>query len=234
MGSTWQSFHIICHWWSEIGFSKTPTRIGLFWNLENLYCPGGWVGGWVGCDQKCPWICLIFGYIDKKDVYFINIWKKVVTNFLMGFKIWDEFGGRGHQFLKIPYLDDFSNFCSWSTFSRSLFRFFFNMNKTGTNFSYFFLNLAFPIRKKVTNFKLKTDYPLGKMLKKTVFQKISPWEWRFSTFPSAKSKIRRNFQKQIVGKKNGFKMRKVQKNITSKNELHLALSPIVFEIWAIL
>ena len=37
MGSTWQSFHFICDRETQIELSKTLARIGLFWNLENLY-----------------------------------------------------------------------------------------------------------------------------------------------------------------------------------------------------
>ena len=53
--------------------SKTPARIDLFWNLKNLYCPGGWVGG----DQKGPSIFPIFKYVNKQDAL-INLASKVV------------------------------------------------------------------------------------------------------------------------------------------------------------
>ena len=61
MGSTWQSFHFICDWETKIELSKKRPRMDLFWNLENLYCPDGWVGG----DQNGPSIFLKFRYINK-------------------------------------------------------------------------------------------------------------------------------------------------------------------------
>ena len=33
--------NLICDWETKIELSKTLARIDLFWNLENLYCPGG-------------------------------------------------------------------------------------------------------------------------------------------------------------------------------------------------
>ena len=42
------------------------------------------------------------------------------------------------------------------------------------------------------------------------------------------------FAQKNVSQKNGFPPQKFQKNITSKNGIYIALSLIVFEIWAIL
>ena len=41
MGSSWQSIHFICDWETKIKISKTLSRIGLSWNLENIYPPKG-------------------------------------------------------------------------------------------------------------------------------------------------------------------------------------------------
>ena len=52
-GSNWQSFHFNM-WlrskiWSQFWSSNRP-----FWSHDNLYCPDGWVGRWMGGDHKCP------------------------------------------------------------------------------------------------------------------------------------------------------------------------------------
>ena len=67
MGSTWQSFHFICDWWTKIDYLNFGAEIRLFENLKNLYCPDGWVGGWVGGDQMDPSILLILKYHNKQD-----------------------------------------------------------------------------------------------------------------------------------------------------------------------
>ena len=49
-------------------------------------------------EQKCPLILFIFCvYIDKIYIYLYTK-KKVVTNILMGFKIWCQVGGRDKKF----------------------------------------------------------------------------------------------------------------------------------------
>ena len=55
-----------------------------------------------------------------------------------------------------------------------------------------------------------------------------------SIIPSEILKIQRNLQNICSGQKNGFWLQKLKKYLTSKNGLQLALSPVVFEIWAIL
>ena len=77
-GSTCQSSHFIGDWRTEVGYSKIPYYIRLFESLEHLYCPDGWVGGWVGGDQKGPSIFLIFKYNNKKTVLIPNMVLKVV------------------------------------------------------------------------------------------------------------------------------------------------------------
>ena len=60
----------------------------------------GWGGmGWDGTEyQKCPSIFFILrGYIDHVYMY-LYVSSKIVTNILMGFKIWCEVGGRGQKF----------------------------------------------------------------------------------------------------------------------------------------
>ena len=41
MGSTWQSFHFICDWWTKIDYLNFAAEIRLFENLKNLYPPKG-------------------------------------------------------------------------------------------------------------------------------------------------------------------------------------------------
>ena len=41
------------------------------------------MGGWVGGDQKCPSILLIFKYVDKQDVLIPNMVSKVVYGFFI-------------------------------------------------------------------------------------------------------------------------------------------------------
>ena len=56
--------------------------------------------GRVGSDgnQKCPsMFFLLYEYLDNVYVN-LNIYKKIVTNILMGFKIWCQVGGRGQNF----------------------------------------------------------------------------------------------------------------------------------------
>ena len=56
------------------GFQKHERGSTLFWNLKNLYCPGGWVGG----HQKGPSTFLIFKSVDKQDALLLNLASKVV------------------------------------------------------------------------------------------------------------------------------------------------------------
>ena len=72
----------------------------LFESHENL-CPDGWLGWWVGGDQKGPSIFLIFKYVNKQDVLIPKMVLKVVNDFCMGLKILFEVWGRGSQFSKL-------------------------------------------------------------------------------------------------------------------------------------
>ena len=72
--------NLICVWETKMELSKTRTRIGLFWNLKNLYCPGGWVDRWVGGradgDQKCTSISFIFQNFSKYYVFILQMVSK--------------------------------------------------------------------------------------------------------------------------------------------------------------
>ena len=98
--------NLICVWETKIGLSKTPSRIGLFWNLKNLYCTGGWVGGWVGIKRVLRF-CSISSMLTSKMRWF-QIWPqklstairlKVMSNLIL--KFWDfkvDFrGGNGKK-----------------------------------------------------------------------------------------------------------------------------------------
>ena len=53
----------------------------------------GWVGGWVGGDQKGPSIFLNFIYVNKQDILIPKMLSKVVNDFLMGLKMLFEVRG---------------------------------------------------------------------------------------------------------------------------------------------
>ena len=48
-------------------------------------------------------------WVFRTCIYILVYEIKIVTNILMGFKIWCQVGGGGVQFLKLPYVCDFSN-----------------------------------------------------------------------------------------------------------------------------
>ena len=48
---------------------------------------GGWMGKWVGGDQKGLSISFIFEYVKDNVYLYLNIYSKVVPKILMGFKI---------------------------------------------------------------------------------------------------------------------------------------------------
>ena len=53
-------------------------------------------------DQKCPSILFIFKYVNNHDVFFQEMFSKVVSHFFVTFKFWDEVGDGGDQFSKSP------------------------------------------------------------------------------------------------------------------------------------
>ena len=72
--------------------------------------------------------------------------------------------------------------------------------------------------------------------KNDLIPEILPWEDGIldNTIPTEIEITSRNSENSISWSKIGFQKQKLQKNLTSKNELYLALSLIVVEIWAIL
>ena len=74
MGSTWRSFQFILHWWAKMGVSKTRAWIDPFRIVEKLYCPDGWVGGWVV-------IFLVLWFSSKSSI---------ITTKMCWFQIWPQ------------------------------------------------------------------------------------------------------------------------------------------------
>ena len=76
-----------------------------FQNLENVLSTDGWDGmGWMdewmdGAEyQKCPSIFFkVFEFIENVYTY-LDIYSKIITNILMGFRISCQVGGRGPKF----------------------------------------------------------------------------------------------------------------------------------------
>ena len=73
----------------------------------------GWDGmGWMGWMDGVSKVS--FNFLHTLWVYrfciFLHIYGiKIVTNILMGFKIWCQVGGGGTQFSKLPYVREFLN-----------------------------------------------------------------------------------------------------------------------------
>ena len=73
---------------------------------------------WASTLQKCR-LCSIF----LITCVYLLIYSKIVTNIVMGFKIWCQVGGGGTQFSKLPNVREFSSI--WFQKSSFFFLFFF-------------------------------------------------------------------------------------------------------------
>ena len=65
--------------------------------------------GQIGRSRKVSFIFLQTLCAFRTCLYILVYKIKIVTNILMGFKIWCQVGGGGIQFSKLPYVREFSN-----------------------------------------------------------------------------------------------------------------------------
>ena len=104
MGYIWFSYGLLfCHLWTKFGVSNFALVIHQKSWGKKLYCMGGgWcVGGGCTVDSLGPWIFFYFNFVTRYVMKLLRIAKKYVTNFLMGFKFWDEVGVGDHRFSKV-------------------------------------------------------------------------------------------------------------------------------------
>ena len=190
-GSTWQVFLFICHWRTEIGFSKTLAKINPpFLNSRKTF--------------------IIFDKTNRN----LKINAELAKQFLFVKKI--RFKLRKFQ-KKIT-----------------------SKNRLYSALSP--INFEILAILKFTPISCHSPYDIGVSKKHPswitffLFSLYIFYHWSsiISILPTEILKTMRSLQIKFFDQKVAFKPLKLPRNITSKNWLYLALSPIDFEIWAIL